>query len=189
MAENKKGFILYADLLHTVEYLTAEQSGLLFRHILEYVNDKKPETENVIINLAFEPIKQQLKRDLKHWESIRKKRSEAGIASARKRKKKQQVLTSVKCVEQNSTKSTVIVNDTVTDTVINIPTKRVFLLYAKEKDQDYEFKKVRIGLKYEAWVINGWKDGNNKPIKNWKLKLLNALGYMRKDYKPQEQKL
>ena len=42
MAKDKKSFVLYVDLLHTVEKLTDEEAGRLFKHILEYVNDKDP---------------------------------------------------------------------------------------------------------------------------------------------------
>ena len=80
--ENKKSFILYCDLIHTVEHLTDEQAGNLFKHILEYVNDREPITDNVITKLSFEPIKQQLKRDLKKWENKTDQRSEAGLSSA-----------------------------------------------------------------------------------------------------------
>ena len=64
MAENKKSFVLYCDLIHTIEQLTNEQAGDLFKHILRYVNDQNPEAKSVITKIAFEPIKQQLKRDL-----------------------------------------------------------------------------------------------------------------------------
>jgi len=37
-------------------------------HILEYVNDKNPTTDNFIVDMSFEPIKQQLKRDLVKYE-------------------------------------------------------------------------------------------------------------------------
>ena len=104
MAENKKAFVLYADVLHTIKYLNDEQAGQLFKHILAYVNDENPTNENPIINIAFEPIKQQLKRDLNKWESTRKKRSEAGKKSAEVRKQKLTNSTSVKSVEQTSTK-------------------------------------------------------------------------------------
>jgi len=70
MAKNKKGFILYADLIHTLDKLPDEKAGKLFKHILDYVNDEDPETDDLIISIAFEPIKQQLKRDLKKYESI-----------------------------------------------------------------------------------------------------------------------
>ena len=70
MAENKKSFLLYCDIIHTINKLSDEQSGILFKHILAYVNDQHPVTEDVIIELVFEPIKQGLKRDLEKYLSI-----------------------------------------------------------------------------------------------------------------------
>lgn len=71
MAKDKKSFILYADIITVVEKLVerdrvdkTNNAGELFLHILEYVNDKNPITDNFIIEMAFEPIKIQLKRDL-----------------------------------------------------------------------------------------------------------------------------
>ena len=85
MADNKKSFLLYCDLLHTVKKLNDEQAGKLFKHVLEYVNDLNPETEDIITDLCFEPIKQSLKRDLRKYESTCKKRSEAGKKGMAKR--------------------------------------------------------------------------------------------------------
>lgn len=111
MAENKKSFILYADLITVVEKLIIKDrenktnySGELFFHILQYVNDKNPIATDFIIDMAFEPIKLQLKRDLKRYETIREKRSDAGKKSAEI--KAQQMLTSVESKKQKSTKST-----------------------------------------------------------------------------------
>ena len=70
MAEGKKSFLLYCDLIHTVNLLSDEKAGELFKHVLDYVNDKNPETECPFIKLTFEPIKQSLKRDLKKYEKI-----------------------------------------------------------------------------------------------------------------------
>ena len=64
MAENKKSFILYCDIIHTIEKLDDVDAGKLFKHVLRYVNDMNPETDHLITQIAFEPIKQQLKRDL-----------------------------------------------------------------------------------------------------------------------------
>ena len=98
-----------------------EKAGELFNHILEYVNDNDPETKDLIVELTFEPIKQQLKRDLEKWDAIRGKRSIAGkkSAEARANKNKQRStnLTSVKSVEQRSTNPTVSVNVNVNDNV------------------------------------------------------------------------
>ena len=125
MADNKKSVLLYCDLIHTVEKLTNSQAGKLFKHYLRYVNDLEPETDDVLIDLVFEPIKQGLKRDLKKWEGIKVKRSEAGKKSAEIRKQKQQVLTSVESVEQTSTNPTVSVSDSDSVTVSEIIDKSI----------------------------------------------------------------
>ena len=76
MSKNKKSFLLYCDLIHTVDQLTNEQAGDLFKHILRYVNDQEPQTDNVITRIAFEPIKQSLMRDLVKYKSICERNSD-----------------------------------------------------------------------------------------------------------------
>jgi hypothetical protein len=83
--EEKKSFILYADLIHVIEKLDDENAGKLFKHILAYVNDLQPDPDNIVIELVFEPIKQQLKRDLKRWEKKKDKQSVAGTVGNLKR--------------------------------------------------------------------------------------------------------
>jgi hypothetical protein len=78
MTEDKKGFILYKDLIHTVEKMPDDKAGQLLKHILSYVNDKDPETDDLIIQLTFEPIKQQLKRDFKKYKNKLDGKSNAG---------------------------------------------------------------------------------------------------------------
>lgn len=119
--ENKKSFVLYCDIINTVEKLSDKDAGLLLKHILNYVNDRNPKSPNFITEIAFEPIKQQLKRDLIKWGKIREKRSDAGKKSAKKRaEQKATNSTSVKSVKQTSTNPTVNVNANVNVTVINI---------------------------------------------------------------------
>jgi hypothetical protein len=74
MAENKKSVLLYCDIIHTVKSLTNDEAGKLFKHYLEYINDLNPESDR-LTELLFEPIKQNLKRDLKKWESISERNS------------------------------------------------------------------------------------------------------------------
>lgn len=76
--ENKKSFLLYCDLIHTVNKLPNDKAGLLFKHILSYVNDENPETDDIVVDIAFEHIKQQLKRDLDKWEVTKENKSNAG---------------------------------------------------------------------------------------------------------------
>jgi hypothetical protein len=85
MAKDKKSFILYCDAIHTVEKLSDTDAGQLLKHLLRYVNDQNPTTDNPLVEIAFEPIKQQLKRDLVKFEDVKVKRSEAGKAGANKR--------------------------------------------------------------------------------------------------------
>lgn len=87
MAENKKSFLLYTDVHFTVKKLTDEQAGILFKHILSYVNDENPTMDNLLLEIAFEPIKQSLKRDLKRYETICKRNHDNGLKGGRPKKK------------------------------------------------------------------------------------------------------
>ena len=124
MAEDKRSFLLYSDLIHTIKKVPDEVAGKLLKHILEYVNDLHPTTDDLMLEVLFEPIKQQLKRDLTKYEGIREKKSIAGKASARARKRakeqSQQVLTGVESDDECSTLSTVNVNVSVNDNVNDI---------------------------------------------------------------------
>ncbi len=78
MAEGKNSFVLYADYIKIFEKLTDEEAGQLIKHLFRYVNDKDPETDNRLLEIVFEPIKQQLKRDLKSWDEKKESRSTSG---------------------------------------------------------------------------------------------------------------
>lgn len=111
MAEGKKSFVLYADMLKSISHLTKEERGILFTHLLEYVNDLNPVMTDRLLLTAWIPIELQLKRDLKKFEAVREKRSEAGKISAEKRKQqKEHMLTHVESVQHRSTNSTDICN-------------------------------------------------------------------------------
>ena len=81
MAKDKKSFILYCDQKALFDQLPDEKAGQLIKHIFKYVNDENPETSDLVINIAFAPIKQQFKRDLDKYEAIRERNRE----NARKR--------------------------------------------------------------------------------------------------------
>jgi hypothetical protein len=94
MAKDKKSIIIYCDLIHTVNELSDEEAGKVFKHLLSYVNDLNPEPPDRLTQIVFEPIKQQLKRDLRTWENKKGSRSIAGkiggLASAEARIKQKQ---------------------------------------------------------------------------------------------------
>ena len=131
MAENKKSFVLYSDSQGLINQLPDEIAGQLLKHIFAYVNDENPQTDNLLLKIAFEPIKMQLKRDLVKYEDKKEQWSEAGkkSAEARRLKKEQELLsvnnystdsTSVKNVATVSTVSVnVNDNDNVNDIKVN----------------------------------------------------------------------
>jgi hypothetical protein len=70
------------------------------------------------------------------------------------------------------------INKQETKEQIYIPEFDEFLQYAIQ--QVPNVNKEQIKLKYESWKVNEWKDGNDKPIKNWKSKLNQTLPYISK---------
>lgn len=76
--DEKKSFVLHSDLIYTVKKLPKEKAGELFLHILQYVNDEEVNIEDLMIDVVFEPIKHQLKRDLNKWNDKRKSKSDNG---------------------------------------------------------------------------------------------------------------
>lgn len=169
MADNKKSFILYTDLIHTVRHLTDEQAGKLFKHILSYCNDESPESDDVILNLAFEPIKLQLKRDLRKFEEVKKGRSNSGVLGNLKRWNKdlyQKVISDEMGLEEaqtiakhrKATKSiaNVAVNDTVTvnDTnTIVLDTKKIDSYISELKNQHQFLEGLYMTYKFRNRTI------------------------------------
>ncbi len=114
MAEGKKGFVLYADQKELFDKLPNEKAGELIKHIFKYVNDEDPETDDLLIDLAFIPIRQQLKRDLVKWEHSANNSRENGKLGGRPKKPKEP---SGLNDNPGEPKEPVIVNVKVNDTV------------------------------------------------------------------------
>lgn len=95
MAENKKSFSLYTDLIklvngsniHDVEIepMTNEEAGQLFRWILEYVNDLHPSVPKNI-KYAVVQVKKQLDDDLEKWKKKCEVNRENGALGGRPKK-------------------------------------------------------------------------------------------------------
>lgn len=83
MADGKKSFVLYCDQIHSFEALDDAEAGRLIKHIFRYVNDQNPEAPDRITTISFEPIKHQLKRDLKKWHGFIEKQRDNGSKGGR----------------------------------------------------------------------------------------------------------
>jgi len=130
MAENKKSVLLYCDIIHTIEPLTDEEAGKLFKHYLRYINDQNPCAKDRLTSLLFEPIKQNLKRDLKKWEDKSVKNKE--IALMRWHKEDANACERIKVDANDADKDKVTVKDKVKDKDINISFDVFWELYSKK---------------------------------------------------------
>ena len=186
MAENKKSVLLYCDIIHTVEELEDSDAGLLFKHYLRYINDQNPEPPSKLIKIVFEPIKQNLKRDLKKWEAKSVRNSE----SAKKRWSESigedaNASERIKRNAKDADKDTVTVK--VTDTVTvkgkgkkeyTPPSESDLIAYVIEKGFPESLgKKI-----FEYYSTADWHDANGKKVKNWKQKLLSV--WLKEENKP-----
>jgi hypothetical protein len=64
-----------------------------------------------------------------------------------------------------------------------VPPLQEFLEYCKKNLEQNKFIYIEyeysLKSKYETWVANGWKDGHNKQIKDWKGKIRNTIPFLR----------
>jgi hypothetical protein len=178
MAANKKSFVLYTDQRSYFDKLNDQEAGQLIKHIFSYVNDENPNPVDRIIDLSFEPIKLQLKRDLIKYESISDRNKSNGKLGGRPKQEEPKKPTGLSGNPDKPKKAdTDTDNDTDTDINKKIPTFIEFRDYAIENKPLANIKDLK--LKYDSWVANGWKDGNNKKIVNWKSKILNTLPFIK----------
>lgn len=179
MAEGKKSFVLYSDQRSIIDMLPDDKAGQLLKHIFAYVNDENPISNDPLLLLAFEPIKLQMKRDLKKWEQIKEGRSAAGKASAEARRIAKEAeqnstnSTNVKFVQQTSTNPTVNVNvnDTVTvnvnenekknnTTAKAIDFDNLLIFINKTFGRDFKTISKAVRAKYNARIKEGYTSEN-----------------------------
>ena len=188
MAENKKGFILYADQKELFTQLTDELAGKLIKHIFRYVNDEDPITDDVIINIAFTPIKQHLKRDLDKFNETKERRSKAGKIGMANRWQNITndndvipVITKHNKRLQAITKITDNDNDNDNDNVLHIYRKFNHLKLTVQ-----EFDKLRVD--YSVIQIDNVLDNieNFKSNKNYSSLYLTAKNWLKRDVQKNE---
>lgn len=85
MAEDKSSAVVYADWGSIFDKLEDAEAGRLIKHFFNYIRDKNPEAPDRLTDIAFEPIKLQLKRDLVKWGKTVEKKSESGVLGNLKR--------------------------------------------------------------------------------------------------------
>lgn len=151
MAKEKKGFILYADQKDLFNQLSNEKAGVLIKHIYAYVNDENPRSNDVLINIAFTPIKQHLKRDLKKFEDKKRARAEAGrLGGLAKASNAKQELANLA--------DNVNGNVTVKEKVINIEARKLAFKNKIWNEFKDKYKLETLKAFYEYWTEHGDND-------------------------------
>ena len=128
----KKSFVLFTDRKKEIDMLSDAQCGVLFKAILRYADTgERLESDDLVLQVLFSVFTSQIDSCNEKWETIKKKRSEAGKKSGESRRNKseqtrtkrtsvpfvEQTQTNANKSEQTRTKRTVTVTDTVTGTV------------------------------------------------------------------------
>lgn len=173
MAENKNSFLLYLDQRGIFDQLPDEYAGKLIKHIYAYVHDENPETEDLILKMAFEGIKMALKRDLKKYETYLEKQRVNGAKGGRPMKPKETEKTQPFFQEPKKPDSDSVsdsVSDSDSDNVSDNESKRFrkpnlkqVQEYCQERNMKQEFAEVFLdGMESKGWLI-----GNVK-CRNWK---------------------
>jgi len=152
MAEGKKSVLLYCDLIYTIEKMNNENAGQFFKHYLRYINDFNPKTDNQLVDITFESVKQNLKRDLKKWENRAEASRNNGKLGGRPPKEEEPKEPTRLNDNLTKPKKPVTVNDTVkvTDTV-------------KDNDTDI-LKETKPETSNEDFSKDINLDDSNKPL-------------------------
>lgn len=164
MAKDKKSFILYCDQQGLFNKLPDEIAGKLIKHIFAYVNDDNPITSDLLLEIAFEPIKLQLKRDLRKYDEYIDKQRVNGAKGGRPTKPNETQKTQAFFDKPKKADN---VNANVNANEIN---KKGFVKPTIEELKEY-MREQGMNDIAENWLnhyeANGWMVGKNK-MKDWK---------------------
>lgn len=151
--------------------LTLEQIKKKFNNsslISELIQNDVIKTHSDIIDIEF------LDEQFEYIKASKIRLSEAGKKGAliKKQATLKQPLSKAKATLKQLDK---IREDKIKENII--PIFDEFLKYALEKKPTVS--QTDLKLKYDSWVANDWKNGNDKKITNWKAALLNTLPYIK----------
>ena len=166
MAKDKKSVLIYVDWIATFSKLEDDEAGRLIKHFFSYVNDLNPVSDR-LTELLFEPIKQQLKRDLKAYEQTCQRNSLN--ASLRWNKNNATACDRIQSDAKHADNDIDTDNDNDTDNNSKRKSKRFSPPTLLEvEDYCFERKNTVDASKFiDYYTSNGWKVGKNA-MKDWR---------------------
>ena len=175
MAKDKKSFLLYCDQQGVFNKLPDEIAGKLIKHIFAYVNDENPPCDDLLLTIAFEPIKTQLKRDLRKYDDYIDKQKFNGAKGGRPKKDETTQITQPFFPEP---KKAVNVNVNVNDNEKDIHIYRKFN-HLKLSIEDFD----KLRIEYSQEQINNVLDSieNYKQNKSYSSLYLTAKNWLKRD--------
>lgn len=171
MAKDKKSFILYCDQQGLFNQLPDDIAGKLIKHIFAYVNDENPVSTELLINIAFEPIKLQLKRDLRRYEDYIDKQRVNGAKGGRPKKPNETQETQPFFEKPKKADN---VNDTDTDNDNEIKNKGAKRILPPTMSECIEwfiqngFNQKEAAAFFHYWESMNWTRKGGAKIQKWK---------------------
>lgn len=163
-------FIFYRSFFEAIKELPAVNQAELFSAICAYSLDQTTPELTGISKTVWILIKPILDANNKRFENGSKPKKKQNVSKTEAKQKQD-----VSEVEANKDKDKDLYKDKDKNVDVDI-----FLAHCKsflgEKYQSLEYS---LRAKHEAWVSDGWKDGNGKKIKNWKTKIKNTVPFLK----------
>lgn len=175
----RDSFIIYRSFFDAISDLPKDQQADVYNAICAFSLDQKEPELSGVSSTIFKLIRPQLEANYKRYENGKQPKTKPEKSKPEAKIKQ----------KESKTEANKNVNDNVNDNnnvkvnVNIVPTLKEFGEYALSQKNNLD--KESVSLKYKAWVENGWKDGNNKVIKNWKSKLLQTIPHL-KESTPQD---
>ena len=177
MSKTWDSFIFYRSFYEAINEFPEENQLEIYRAISEFSLDQKEPIFSGISKTIWILIRPQLEANNKKFiNGIKPKKPSKPEANNKQDGSKTEGNVNVNVNENENKNVNVNVNK-------DIPTYKTFLAYALYQKQTLLEESVK--FKYESWITNDWKDGNDKKITNWKSKLLNTIPYLKE--KPKEE--
>lgn len=122
MGKEQKGFVVYGDVHAVVDELTDEQTGKLFKAMINYFTSGKAPKFDGILKYVWIPIKQQMDRDKEKYDAKCEKNRNNIKAYWERTKENERIQTNTNATNTNTKTNTKTNTNTNTKTKGNINT-------------------------------------------------------------------